>query len=79
MKLLGEFLKTIDFKKYGRVICKIKNFENVIYRNGQMLMNLEHSKNPVISYKVIKHDTMDDDLFIEVEMSQREKERLRHD
>ena len=44
-----------------------------------MLMNLEHSQNPVISYKVIKHDTMDDDLFIEVEMSQREKERLGHD
>ena len=79
MILLGELLKTIDFSMYGKVICKIKNFENVVYANGKMLMNLEHSQNPVISHKVVEHDFLDDDLIIEVGMSQREKERLGHD
>lgn len=65
---LGEFSKTVDFKKYNKVVCthKDKDKEIVVYSNYQMLFNVETCQNEVLDHKIIEHDFLDDDLIIEI-------------
>ena len=63
---LGEFSKTVDFKKYNKVVCTHKDKEIVVYANYQMLFNVETCQNEVLDHKILEHDFLDDDLIIEI-------------